>query len=90
MINIINAKAFANASTVVTVVLYVICRIASLIAPDFLFIIARSWFHTLSLDTLKGVTSLDLGTFLLGGLSLAVLVWVSTYVTIELYNRLAK
>ncbi|MDP3940951.1 MAG: DUF5676 family membrane protein [bacterium] len=86
----LNAKAFANASTAVILVLYVVCRVASLVAPDFLFSIARSWFHTFSVDSLKGVAPIDMATFLFGGVSLAVLVWVTTYVTIVLYNRWAK
>lgn len=86
----LNAKAFANASTVVMLVLYVVCRALSLVAPDFLFGIARSWFHTFSVDSLRGVTPLDIGTFLFGGASLAVLVWVTTYATIALYNRWGK
>lgn len=86
----LNAKAFANASTVVSLVLYVVCRVVSLVAPDFLFSIARSWFHTFSVDSLKGIAPMDLGTFLFGGISLAVLVWVTTYLTIILYNRLSK
>lgn len=86
----LNAKAFANASTIVTVVLYVVCRIVSLVAPDFLFSIARSWFHTFSLDSSKGVTQMDIGTFVFGGVSLAVLVWITAYATIYLYNRWVK
>lgn len=86
----LNAKAFANASTVVALVLYVVCRVVSLIAPDFLFSIAKSWFHTFNMDTLKGTTPLEAGTFLFGGVSLAVLTWVTAYATIALYNRWAK
>lgn len=86
----LNAKAFANASTVVSLALYVVCRVASLIAPDFLFSVASSWFHTFSVDSLKGTTPMDLGTFLFGGVSLAVLVWITAYATIVLYNRFAK
>jgi len=86
----LNAKAFANASTAVILALYVVCRVASLVASDLLFSIARSWFHTFSVDSLKGTTPMDLGTFLFGGITIAVLVWVTTYYTIVLYNRFAK
>lgn len=86
----LNAKAFANASTVVLIALYVVCRIVSLVAPDVLFSIARSWFHTFSIDSLKGVAPLDTTTFLFGGVSLAILTWITTYATISLYNRWAK
>ncbi|MBI4080935.1 MAG: hypothetical protein HY430_04155 [Candidatus Levybacteria bacterium] len=86
----LNAKAFANASTVVSLGFYIVCRVASLVAPDFLFSIARSWFHTFSVDTLKGTIPMDLGTFVFGGITLAVLVWVTTYATIVFYNRWEK
>ena len=86
----INAKAFANAATTVSLVLYVACRVVSLVAPDFLFSIAKSWFHTFSMDSLKGTTPLDFGTFIVGAISLAVLVWVTTYSTVALYNKWAK
>lgn len=86
----LNAKVFANAATVVSLGLYVVCRIFSLVAPDFLFSIAKSWFHTFSMDTLKGTTPMDLGTFILGGVSLAILVWITTYTTIALYNMWIK
>lgn len=86
----LNAKAFANASTVVMLLVYVVCRVVSLVAPDFLFSIARSWFHTFSMESLKGTTPFDLGTFLWGGVSLAILTWLVTYATIALYNSWAK
>lgn len=86
----LNAKAFANASTVVSVGLYVVCRVVSLVAPDFLFSIAKSWFHTLSVDSLKGTAPMDIATFIFGGVSLAVLAWITSYTTIVLYNRWAR
>lgn len=86
----LNAKAFANAATAVSLGVYIVCRVISLVAPDFLFSVARSWFHTFSVDSVKGVAPMDMGTFLFGGVSMAILVWVTMYVTISLYNRWAK
>lgn len=86
----LNAQAFAHSATTVSLAGYVGCRVLSLIAPDFLFGIGRSWFHTFSMDSLKGVVPLDIGTFVFGGLVLAVLVWVATYATITLYNNWSK
>ena len=86
----LNAKAFANASTVVSLAVYVVCRIASLLAPDLLFSVAKSWLHTFGIDSLKGTTPLDIGTFLFGGISLAVFVWVTTYAVVKLYNHWTK
>ncbi|OGE25171.1 hypothetical protein A3H85_02630 [Candidatus Daviesbacteria bacterium RIFCSPLOWO2_02_FULL_40_8] len=86
----LNAQAFANALTTVILGVYIVCRVASLIAPDFLFNVAKSWFHTLSVDSLKGTAPMDTGMFLFGAITLAVLVWVTTYATVSLYNKWAK
>lgn len=83
-------QAFANAFTVAALGLYVLCRILSLIAPDFLFAIGNSWFHTFSLDSVRAVAPMDIGTFLLGAVSLGVLVWLTAYGTASLYNKWAK
>ena len=82
--------AFANAFTTVAVVVYVVCRVVSLIAPDFLFGIAKSWFHTFSVDSLKGIVPMDFGTFIFGAVMLALLVWITTYAAASLYNRWSK
>ena len=86
----LNAQAFATALTTVTLVVYVVCRVVSFIAPDFLFSVAKSWFHTLNVDSLKGTAPVDMGTFLLGAITLAVLVWVTTYASATLYNKWTK
>jgi len=83
-------QAFASALTVAALGLYVVCRVVSLIAPDFLFAIGRSWFHTFSLDSMRAVAPMDIGTFLLGAVSIGVLVWVTAYATASLYNKWAK
>lgn len=86
----LKAVAFANAFTAVSVGLYVLCRALSIIAPDFLFSVGRSWFHTFSMDSLRVVAPLDLGTFLAGGISLSILTWVATFSGATLYNKLAR
>lgn len=86
----LNAKAFANAAAVVGLGAYVICRILSLVAPDLLFAVGQSWFHTFNLDAVKAVPPLDLGTFLLGGVTFGAFVWVTIYATVTLYNKWHK
>lgn len=83
-------KEFANAFTVVALGIYAACRVLSLTAPDLLFSIGRSWFHTFSLDSMKAVAPFDIGTFIFGAVSLALLVWVSSYFGASLYNKWAK
>lgn len=81
---------FANAVTVVGVSLYGICRVVALIAPDFLFSIGESWFHTFSLEAVKVTPPFDLGTFLFGGITFGILAWVTAYASASLYNKFGK
>lgn len=86
----LNAKAFANAATVVGVGAYIVCRILSQVAPDLLFAVGKSWFHTFNLDAVIAVAPLDLGAFLLGGVTFGALVWIMVYATVSLYNKWHK
>jgi len=81
---------FANAFTLVGLGLYVGCRVLSLIVPDMFFAVGQSWFHTFTLETQKGVAPMELGTFLLGGITFGALTWATAYAAASLYNRLAK
>ena len=82
--------ALANASTVVALGIYVVCRVASLIAPDLLFSVAQSWFHTFSTESVMSVTPMNIGTFMFGAVTLSILVWVAVYAGATLYNKWAK
>jgi len=82
--------ALANASTVVALGVYVVCRVISLIAPDLLFGVAQSWFHTFSTESVRSVTPMNIGTFIFGAVTLSILVWVTIYSGATLYNKLAK
>ena len=86
----LNEMAFANAFTVVGVGLYVLCRVLSLVAPDLLFSVGKSWFHTFSLDSVRTVVTLDIGTFVLGGVTLGVLTWITFYAGAMVYNNLVR
>ncbi len=82
--------AFANAASTVMVIWVVSCALLSFLAPDLLFSVAQSWMHTINLDLVKATFSPNLGSIILGLISAVALTWVTTYATIELYNRLAK
>lgn len=86
----LNTKAFANAASAVMAVFYIICALLSYIVPDFLFSLGRSWMHTVNLESVRANFTPDLGSLLYGLVTSAVLTWVTTYMTIWLYNRLAK
>lgn len=82
--------AFANAFTVVGIGLYIGCRVLSLIAPQLLFTVGKSWFHTFTLEVQKGVIPMEPGTFLLGGITFGALTWITAYSGAYFYNRFAK
>lgn len=86
----IKPVAFANAFTVVGLAGYVICRVLSLVAPDLLFSIGQSWFHTFNLNTVRATVPLDFGTFLVGGITFGLLVWIASFAGVTLYNKWAK
>lgn len=86
----LNAKAFANALTLVTAAFYVVCAALSYIAPDLIFSIARSWMHTVNMEGIRAEFIPDMGTLLFGVISISVVTWVSTYAAIALYNKWAK
>lgn len=81
---------FANAVTVVTVVVFIICVLLAYFAPNFLYGIANSWFHGFNLQSVRTATPPPVNSVIYGLITMAVLTWVTTYVTIELYNRWAK
>ena len=86
----IKSVPFANAATIVALGLYIVCRVATLIAPDFLFNIGQSWFHTFSIESMRATVSFDVGTFIFGGVALAVVTWATVYAFAEVYNRLTQ
>lgn len=86
----LKSQPFANAVAVVVGVGYVLCRIVAALAPQFLFRISQSWFHTINLDSSLATRSMSFSMFLLGLISSVALSWVAAYAVAELYNRLAK
>lgn len=86
----LNAKAFANAVTTVTAVFYIGCVTLSYLAPDLVFGFAKSWMHSISLESVKTTFSPDLGLLTYGLITLAGLTWLTAYAAIVLYNRWAK
>jgi len=86
----LNSKAFANASTIVTAVFFAICATLSYVAPDFVAGIGNSWVHSLNLEAIKIKSQPSFITLLYGLVTISAVTWVTTYALIEVYNRLAK
>lgn len=86
----LNAKAFSNAATTITVVFYTACWLLSSVAPDLIFSISESWLHSINIESLKATTIMSFGTAVFGLVSISFLTWITTYATIWLYNRWVK
>lgn len=86
----LNAKAFANATSAVMAVWVVGCALLAYVAPDLLFTIAQSWSHSVNLEAVRTTFSPSLGILILGFVSAVGLTWITTYGTIAIYNKLAK
>lgn len=68
----------ANAFALATGIAWVVCSAFVLLLPDFSVTITSWWFHGLNLSPL-GSFKLDLGNFLLGGISLTISSWLIGY-----------
>lgn len=86
----LNAKAFAHAMTVVTAAFYVICLLLSSLFPDIIFNIAKSWIHSISLESIKITEMIPINMMIVGLISISALTWITTYLTVKLYNILNK
>lgn len=83
-------KPFATAVTIVSVGLYIICRIIAIVAPDLLYIVGQSWFHTFSVDSVRSVQPFNMGLFINGGITFGILAWATGFSIASLYNKFAK
>jgi len=84
----LDAKAFANAASAVGAVVFIVCRILVGVMPDGMFRVAQSWMHSVAVtpSMMNGSTS----SWLLGIVSMAVVVWLVAYAFASLYNSWAK
>lgn len=93
-VNIIMAKSFgykhpmatANAAGVTTAVIFVACRLLVGVLPDFMFTVAQSWFHGVTLTRLD-TWNLTTSAFILGLVSSTVFAWLVGYLFAVMYNK---
>ena len=81
--------SLANAVTAVALLVYVLCRLASIVAPEALAAVARSWFHGLAVGTAPW-PGFQGGVFFLGLFTIGIFAWVTAASAAWLYNRLAR
>jgi hypothetical protein len=68
----IKPTVLANALAIVVSAGYILCRLVAAIAPEFLFNVGQSWFHTVNLAPLRATGSMSTGMFVLWVLEMHV------------------
>lgn len=82
-------KATANAMAVTIAIVYIFCRIAVFLFPDFSMTIAQSWLHGLELNKVSG-WNLSLESFILGLTTITTGGWLLGYIFATVYNYFGK
>ncbi|MDP2629385.1 MAG: DUF5676 family membrane protein [Candidatus Harrisonbacteria bacterium] len=85
----INAKSFANAATLVTVLLFIVFYLLQLAAPVFFSWLFNAQFFGADVASLVPA-AMSFGSFLGTLVGVAVLAWLMTYLIIYFYNRNLK
>ncbi|MBI2405437.1 hypothetical protein HYV21_00065 [Candidatus Microgenomates bacterium] len=84
----LNEQAFANASAILTGLVYLVCSLLVALFPDFFRIVSQSWFHGINLETIW--TGSARGNFLLGLITAVVGTWLTGWAFAWVYNKLSK
>lgn len=81
----------ANAIAVTVGVLYVICRVLVLLAPDLFLAITGTWFHGIDISKIAATSAAaDPGSFVLGLITSAGGAWLVGYLFAYIYNYFVK
>ena len=86
----VRSTVLANAVATVVGVGYVLCRLIAAVAPQLLFDVGQSWFHTVNLEPLRATHGMSMGMFVLGLVTSVIVSWIGAYATADLYGRWAK
>ena len=84
----LNVNAFANASAVLTGIVYVVCAVLVVLLPNFFRAVATSWFHGMDLGAIW--TGAPRGNFFLGLVTAMGGTWITGWLFAWLYNKLIK
>lgn len=86
----LNAKKLANAVTLAVGILYIVCTLFVVVAPDAARTIATGMMHIPGLGDALGEVEVTLGGFLLGLIPLLIYSYVGAYLIARLYNRAVR
>ena len=85
----VDSRVLAHAVATVVGVGFILCRLIAAVAPQFLFNVGQSWFHTVNLEPLR-TDSISIRMFVLGLVASVVVSWIAAFATAELYRRWAE
>lgn len=80
--------AIANAAAATVAVVYIVCRLAFLVAPELSLAISRSWFHGIDISLIAAGRMQ--GSFLLGLMSTTISGWLVGFVFAKFQNYFSK
>lgn len=79
----------ANTLAVTTAIVYVVCAVLVLLAPDLYFSVMQSWFHGIDLSKISSV-NITIGSFLTGLVTITVAAWAIGYLFSYIHGVFAK
>ncbi len=84
----LNELAFANASALLTGLVYITCSFLVALFPDYFRIVGQSWFHGIDINLIW--TGEARGNFFTGFVTAVVGTWSAGWAFVWLYNKFAK
>ena len=81
----------ANAAAATVAVVFVVCRLAFLLAPELSLAISKTWFHGIDISKIAATSAAaDPGSFILGLVTSIAAAWAVGYLFANLYNYFVK
>jgi uncharacterized protein YqhQ len=81
---------FANSLTTVLTIAFITCGIISIILPDLFWAVLNILFHAVNLEIAKSNAQVSPFNLLIGSIIFGAYIWIISYLTISLYNKLSK
>jgi hypothetical protein len=78
--------SLASAAAIVAAVAYVVCLVLSIVGPELLLAIFRTWAHSISVAPLQTTLTFQPGSAVVGLVTFSSFVWLTTAATAALYN----
>jgi len=86
----LNTKSFALATATTMGIMYLLCVLLVVAAPDFAFQLLGWVAHIVNVEKFAGEVSLTAGGVLVGLVEIVVYAFVASWILAELYNRFSR